>query len=369
MTWRLVLSDYPSAILRDELGVLILAVLESGGALSEDELKGSLPSAAAKVSEKLVALHADRLVEYSRNRLRVSDRGRVVLDRFSLDQDVVTTHLRCFDLAAPLKHRLSLAISNYRTHSFDRYLNSVSAARSWFMFCFVDGDHGKLPPEAAGSGSLAIWLSDLSAWANEDPATDDTASLLEKSFKLEENATPHHAFALQLMSAFRRVESEPQPWRTLASMDEPVTAFFSYYLTSRRRLEPHLFLDEWAPGGAASLACHAPLQLGDNLRTLSDHAFRHWNLDTTITGLQVRHGVVERELDLRRRLRGLLIDLLTAETIGDLSESAGFEPEQLKLLLLQIRDKCDQLTRAPNSDHAQEDPRSPIREPPLSEPS
>ncbi len=165
--WRLLLSEYPESILKDSFSLAILALLERKGMLTEDEVALALKEEKSRVISTLLALQKNRMVEFSRQSLKVTERGKLLLDRFGLADEIVSDVLRPFAAAESLKRELKASVLRYRSVSFSSYLNSLSAVESWRATCgfaLRDPESATWIRSLAGiteAGCLSILLSDL----------------------------------------------------------------------------------------------------------------------------------------------------------------------------------------------------------------
>lgn len=346
MSWRLVLSDYPHAVLNDELGVVILAMVESGGLLDEEELAGNLKVDRALLVKTLVALHGDRLIEYARQRVRVSDRGKALLDRLTIGVAIVDGLIAKLDVQPTLKTQLRARIAQYRDQAFDSYVGSISATRSWSAFCGDDDFSPHLPPESEASGHLAIWLRDLELWAETQLQNSVTPSGgARTAFKAAAQYDKQSRLALRWLEALESVERAHDPWQKLSAQRDDLTSVFCLHQQSRARVDESVFADAWAPGGVWLVYLKTFSRLRDALQHVPAYAATHWPQVAAVVNTEQQDWP---ERVLRRQFNTLLINLMSAETFSDLAAVTALDESSLRVLLEQIRDRCQKFVSEAN---------------------
>src|SRR5690242_6132771 len=98
MNWPLLLAGYPRSILQDSLPVTILALLERSGLITEDQLVAMAGADEGKTKEALFDLRLNSLIEYGSHHLRLTERGKRLIDRFDLAQEIISNVLDTLDL-------------------------------------------------------------------------------------------------------------------------------------------------------------------------------------------------------------------------------------------------------------------------------
>lgn len=342
MSWRLLLSDYPHAALKDELNVAVLAILEAGGFLTEKELAQNVKIEPAMLVKALLVLHGDRLVEYSRQRVRVSERGKALLDRLTVHLDILDSLVANFDLKPGVKERLKSEIAQYRARSFDQYLVSVATSRSWSDICRDSKVRTYLPRESEASGRLAIWLRDLSAWTRAEARAVDVIVEAKADLRAASHVESTARLALTWIEAMDTLDREPEFWAAVRPQSDVSTGLFCFHQQSRRRLDKTFFLDEWSTDGSwlhYLKSFNRPL---DALQAAPAYASKHWVLLPVTPG---RPGISNAGVEsaLRQQLSELLLKLMTAHSLSDLARTTTIDEASLKLLLEQVKDKCQTL--------------------------
>lgn len=184
MRWPVLAAEYPNSILREELPLTILALLESRGLTQEETLAELLGESLARTNRVLLQLHENRFVEYGKGFVKVSENGRWLLDRLGLSETLVDDFLRF----AGAEH-LNIAtdflplVQRYRELAFFHYLNSVCTVRVWLDTAAAAV--GK--PESTERMELAVafLLRDLKSWVRHtDPSAEFVKAISSRLYVL-----------------------------------------------------------------------------------------------------------------------------------------------------------------------------------------
>jgi hypothetical protein len=174
MTWTLLLSEYPRAVLKDDVAISILALLERHGALTEEELLPHVENR-LELANRLLALHRNQLIETTPEIIRLTLRGKQLLDRLSLQADIIEDVVASLDLAEEEREAYRRQLAAYRELAFAHYLDSLSSVHAWDVF------YGKLlsyrktdvPIESQHIdkqfGRLVVLLRSLENWLTHYP--------------------------------------------------------------------------------------------------------------------------------------------------------------------------------------------------------
>jgi hypothetical protein len=134
MNWSLVLSEYPRTLLDSALAAKILTLVERNGLSTQDELTSQLDLKPQTLSAALIDLHQNRLIEFGRNSVRVSLRGKWFLDCLSVDGDIVEDVLKDLPVEKSEQSGFTHLIHYYRQQAFPQYLNSIATMRAVRLF-------------------------------------------------------------------------------------------------------------------------------------------------------------------------------------------------------------------------------------------
>src|SRR5687768_403372 len=131
MTWAVWLSHYPRALFTDDLPLLILALLDRTGLVTEAELAQQASASEATVRDVLLKLHLNNMVEYSSAHVRLNEVGRTLLDRLGLYQEVAQDVIDSLNLRDEDRADYHTLLESFRRSSFRLYQNSLCTMRQW----------------------------------------------------------------------------------------------------------------------------------------------------------------------------------------------------------------------------------------------
>lgn len=354
MSWRLLLSEYPDALLSDQLAMVILVLLERGGLVTELELQQELEVDSPTVIRKLVALHHDKCIEYSRDHLRISDRGRLLIDRFALNDDIVDDLLHGLPVSAGRRDFLKSAILRYRNSAFQQYLNSVKAIRFWSRASRLPALKDPAQPDLSGIGSLALLISDLRHHLKDEHEIahlsghgTHMSGLMSGSDSLGTQLPMDDAAhtAIAWLAACHNLEESKAPWKEVKLLDTPGLPVFFAFQFSRKAFETSRWLDEWEDDGRSFMIlskCNSGREASERFGELWETNWRH---ESGLFSERVL-GNVRQRVDSTLPLGNVadfLIKLFAASSLDHLVRTTGLSREPLELLLNQIRSHCDML--------------------------
>jgi hypothetical protein len=349
MNWALLLAEYPRILLRDEFPIVILAMLERTGLTTETELVQHVRIEPHKLSGILIDLHRNQFVEFGRNSIRVSDRGKILLERFDTHSGVIEDFLDSLHLQDAERTAYRLIVRTYRDKAFPQYLNSLCSIKTWEAI--ADKAEPERRDQYEGSshiGKQTLLIRDLRNWfVHARPSVtlfenlnDDVRKAItteEKIIQIE-NLNPANRAVVwlhaldqshaELRSNLLRIESAPLV-RSLWLLDD----FQKFW-------EKNEWFDSW---------CDIPTE---------------W-LSTAETGENFLYSLAQslsrtRSAELQTKLRsGLLgssywwIDeaadgfnsdflgkLMLASTLEELSTISGMNKESLQTTLTDIQERC-----------------------------
>jgi hypothetical protein len=369
MSWRLLLSEYPATLLSNEQAIQILVLLEWGGALTDQQLQTQLGIEKARLVSGLMALHKNKCIEYSSHFIKVSDRGRRLIDRFSLQSDILNQLLKSVPIPESSRHEFQETVSRFRNRAFDKYLESLFAMRSWSDA--IKSVHFKpdVTSEDGDVGSLAILLRGLNHWADEDPQEQSNSSKMGEKMQKWIFTIRHHGsvphpdsrtrMALEWLDAADASEKSQDPWTFIRQAKNASIGLFVYYNTCRNWLGTDEWRKEWSPQGA-SLAILQSCQSGSEaIHRLTEYGSSNWltnKLALHHKQLGIAHETFTDDA-MGQNLDDLFLKLISARTFEDLVDSLGLQESWVERLLTQIRDKCALLIqeRVRKPDSAQPD--------------
>ncbi len=112
-------------MLEKESPLLVLSFLERKGLTTDEEMARELGLELSELIRTLLDLHQDRLVDYGRNHVRVSDRGRLFLNRCELEDAVVDDLIQEVSIRDSQRSTFHDILLAYRKDAYSQYLNSL----------------------------------------------------------------------------------------------------------------------------------------------------------------------------------------------------------------------------------------------------
>lgn len=356
MSWRMLLSKYPDAILKDEIALLLLSLLERGGLLTEDELQSQLNIGRRQLTQKLFSLHKDSLVEYSSHHIRVSERGKQVIDRFGLNDDIIDDLLSTLPLAVDNALSLKKAVKEYRDHAFNRYLSSLISIQCWHSVCGIDSFKEGGDEDDEIVGLLAILLDDLRNWylssSKDDGKNKLTIMPLSNEYKIDHELKSVYSEDLtnskllkktfRWISILNDIRASGKVWSKINSLDSHPETVFSCMKAHTWVLSPSLWKDDWVSKGrlhASILVCNSSDEI---IRNTVDYGLQHWSeYDiqnhslARIMQLSIPGPITDVPSDL-------LPKLLKSSSLEELQRTTGINYWKLEKILASINGKCEE---------------------------
>lgn len=171
MNWSLLAAKYPRAILRNEFPLLVLGILERNGLATEDELHQSTSIPHPSLKKTLLDLHLNELVEYGSQYIRLTEKGKLFIDRFELQPTILDDVLDSLELRGAERRDYELVLSSYRKDSFRFYQNSLCSLRVWKSWAdAVPRSDSTDRREHIRAGLRSLLLRDLRNWVRHVPS-------------------------------------------------------------------------------------------------------------------------------------------------------------------------------------------------------
>lgn len=357
MNWALLLSTYPRRIFSERLPLLALTILESHGLLPEEELLSRLDAGEQEAKEALFSLQMNRLIEFGSRHLRPTERARMLLDRLSLDTDVIDIVLNAIKVDDSERESYRLALSHYRATAFPEYLNSLGLINCVSEILLA----GMTNPGAGGSHEGAVSL------ANKAIITREIHSWWVQTGDILVNLpTPR-----ETIFACRRLSSTFLSWRDKPLVNSDSSEFARYLrspdtvailkedvaLASRSRIL--LFVDN-LDQLRLSHSTHSWFDRYCDLKVTcpaSDYESRlEWGIEHLATSTQehaVSFGYPRIQLRVLSsssfekapsvRLSGSFETLWAASSIEDFAALSAVSPEEGNSILIALREKIGRL--------------------------
>lgn len=348
MSWRVILSEYPQSLFKDESAIAILAMIESEGLAKEEDVREHFDVAPSDFAKALLHLQQNSLISYSRAYVQITERGRAILDRFNLGSEISQQALKKLQLPRTDEQLIAEWVAKYRAESLDEYLFTLKTARSWahlasvFHFAEHAADH------VAAAGSAAIWLDDLRSWLSIRHRPDESDQqyriilLLDNIDQLPDGTVVQHlSDARAYLRTFRKLSADALTWETLGN-EHPEHAVFTCHHYSRTRLIPTLWAAEWENNSECLGLLSTAKSYTKLLSNLRSHALQHWNTTSEET-MPARRYRSSLDTLIRRNVGDLLLAVLSADSLDDLEKSTHIARQPLVKLLSEIHEKVSEI--------------------------
>lgn len=355
MTWPLVLSSYPRPILRNNLPLMVLAIVEKGGLVTEASLAKQAAIGENELQGVLFDLRLDNLLEYGSHHVRLTERGKGVISRFELDIDVASSILDVLQMEGEHRESFARSIQAYRDSAYKLYLNSLCSAWTWH-----DLAHNTFQKRASSfsreivAGMRTLVARDLDHWwkrvrmQNETPLF--SARVREGCAFVSDTLRIWEASDDELGVFARLSRALEEPWRELprisisddAPQESPVPVVFLSFVKFRSASEPDLWFDRWHQLRISLpqrrrrqrlLSYTRELQnfLSTYTKTPDVRSPESWFAPTNYS------SILEGSSD------EFLAQLLTADSLSELAEVANLPRDPLRDLLRSLLEKCQRL--------------------------
>jgi hypothetical protein len=356
MSWALLLSDYPRSILSNDFYISVLAFLERQGWASEELIAEKLRDDQRRVAAALVELHRNQLIDIAGHFIRVNALGKVLLDRFELDREVVDDVLDALSLEGKERTGYRSVLSAYRNHAFPNYLNSICTIRTWSDFEKSAGVEDALisSEQALRTGMLTLLIRDLREWYSHNPSVrvvqpssadsgidyivQGVGSTTAVQVKYFPESTRAFKWLKHLDISERRSETAPErglqehwlEFRTLRSL----TLFDEF----QRHSAGGTWLSAWETMLSTEDRSYTNMLLV--LEGLTGESNR---VDALVSNIDLFPAIATHGAGARLWDVNLLALLLGAPTLREFAEMAGESSEGARLLLTTIKTKCEDL--------------------------
>lgn len=161
------LSEYSHSILNDELNTMVLAWIEKSGSTTEQEISEEISIDEKKVKNIIVKLFKNQLVEISKDFLKISFKGKRVIDSLNVSNEIVKHFYTRLNLNEQEEYFLNQSINYYRDNYYDNYLNTCHSLKTWDRISQSDKfKHNKWKFET--EYFLTVLIHDLFHLTNKD---------------------------------------------------------------------------------------------------------------------------------------------------------------------------------------------------------
>jgi hypothetical protein len=347
MSVTYLLWAYPESVLEDRSYVVLLSALERQGASTTAELADVAAMDPVDVGARMMILYRNQLVELADECFQVGHRGKTLLDRFQIGDDIIddvigaTTQDRW-------RETLRGILANYRDDAYVNYLGSLRTQYTWKT---ILDNAGPVTAEQRAGTRLALLVRDFEDWAtaSRSPAAADATTRLRLLYK-KRDASPDPSdptvAALTLVKTLRPGSESGPLWerlesRVLRTHDVPMLVI----LDEAQRLHSH---HEWvsATCGPQFLAS---LQ-ADSIGALQVLLAARRGIPAPTLAWDATEPVSPEPIPKRDAVTALL----TSHTIHELARALGVSDGEATSVAAMLRERCELILGSASAEEAGE---------------
>ena len=360
MNWNLILSKYPRSIFDDDKALLLLALLERHGLATEDELSNSTNFEKYLLKKILIDLQLNQLIQYGSNYVRLTEKGKNIIDRFGLLETIVSDFVDSLGYEGKEKKDFEQVLLLYRNSSFEFYQNSLCTIRTWKSLA------EEIPSKKSSSqsfeeligGMRSLLLRDLrNWWAHSHQPTsifqdiNKDIQFLICSTNLAETIIPKtwdskKIYAIVFLNKLEK---------------ENIHLDFSDSIKQQYEIEPlisafHIFQYNSAPFEWYDDLC-AVLPEIPKKRKIEDKGILIKTFNTLLEQSKIERKLLKTDQAISIKIypdwiptkkeslwgNDILETLMIVSDIRELSRRTGIQETSLRNLLIDIRNKCNNL--------------------------
>lgn len=352
--WALVLSDYPHSVLKSEMPVVVLAFLEQSGITTEDNLVTQLKIDPKLLARILLELYQNRFVIFGKHSIRVSELGKSLLERLSLDDSLIEDLLDRLSISEEYRDTYKKIFMLYRDQAFPQYLNSLGTLQvlAWVFAREKQAQPDQQPSVAEKAGMLAIMLRDIRNWRWFRHPSDEMFRRL--SIESKQIITYEHLETLVMNIPLHDLEStachfvvhmaNPSRIKVKEKSKEKEFNTILKYLRSIDGIQKRFNKDTWYDA-----LCD--YSLFDTKKNSSKYVFKHLFQTVENSGYVSYHHETAllggshwwNEGRSNEFTADFLTKLMLTSSLEDLANSLGMDESSVGTLVMNIRAKCDEL--------------------------
>jgi hypothetical protein len=366
MNWNLILNKYPRSILGDEKSLLLLALLERNGLATEDELSNNTNFEKYLLKKALIDLQLNQLIQYGSNYVRLTEKGKNIIERFGLLEPIVSDFVDSLGFEGKEKKDFEQVLFQYRNTSFEFYQNSLCTIRVWKDLV------EELPSEEGSSqfleeiigGMRTLLLRDLRNWwaHSHQPSSvfrdvNKDIRLMICSTNLQETEIPKtwNSKKIYALIFLNKLENKN------LHLDLPNS------IGNKREIEPlisafHVFQYNSAPFEWYDDLCTALPEISNKGKIESKDIFIK-TFTTLLKQSKIERKLLKTDKEISINIyhdwiptkkdtfvsSDIFEMLMIASDINELSSRTGIQEASLRKLLVDIRNKCDNLLDVKNN--------------------
>lgn len=370
MSWSLLLAKHPRSILTNENALLVLALLERSGLTTEEDLSTRVNLELPILKKTLLDLQMNGLVEYGSQHVRLTERGKYLIDRFKLQSAILDDVLDMLTLQGKEREDYKFLLNVYRDSAFRFYQNSLCSIRVWSDL--AKRVPSKEDPKKVTAETLAymqtLLLRDLRNWWQQahppkgtlDKVDDELRSILTANYLLEDPPVGEPRidiyFFPRKLKALREKESgeeRGQPSSHEAHKMRLFLMFNDFQATS----EPDKWFDNWCEA-EPTFPNEKRFKNPDNYITKVIRLLKTWVGAEHPEGEKGLPALLSERWSINRAKNdraGELIDmLLFCSNLDEISNMTGLSKDSVRTLLTEISDKCRTLLEQDRDENSPE---------------
>jgi hypothetical protein len=339
----------------NETPLIVLAVLEWKGLTTEEDLASEVKVQPHKLSNILFDLQKDALIEFGRNSVRISAKGKILLDRFNIDEGVIDNLLDSLSIRETERSAYRNVLGFYRDAAFSQYLNTQCTIKTWETIADRIPHRKRLSRYGAQKkvGKLTLLIRDLRNWFVHahpplhifDELTDPIRIAITSTDRQLIARTKGPAGAAAKASAWLSILHQPEPklqWEELESAEARLLQSIFILDEFQKGWEKNVWFDTWCDvhpmknyrsANQFFVVLTDSLPKGQRLNLLADLK------DSRVLGSS-SWWVNESANDLSENFLGML---MLSSSVSDLIAITGMNKESVEAALSVIERKCRDL--------------------------
>ena len=356
MSWSIILANYPKSILDNDKPVSILALIERQGLTTEDELSKSINVTRHEFKKALFDLHVNQLVEYNSNFVKLTVRGKTLIDRLELDDLILNDVLENISIKGERRKSCETFLRLYRNEAFHSYQNSLCSIRVWKKLVqdLPSKETEKELNDAFKAGVQVLLYRDISSWIEK---TKDYRYLIDwkdiegykadkfvpgnlKAFISSEESNVGQ-FASDYLDAIFSQKDKRKIFKKKKTRENLFKSLFVIFSTYQASCERDIWFDNLVEAANS-------LPSTKRFRSEKTYIKKLWKAlnDLTENGLG-ENKIPNSWFDSSHDVATSLIEketfiglILKANSINELSKISGMAVDLLEKLLQEINQKC-----------------------------
>lgn len=366
MSWPILLAEYPKSLFENKLALIALVVLERSGLTTEEELAQQIKIDQFTLSKSLLDLHQNQFIIFGRNSVRISERGKMLLDRLKLHDGIVEDLLDALSLQGRERAAYHNVLVNYRDTAFPQYLNSLCTMRTWRTIAdciplpdkaeMKKGEKKNLKQPSNNFVLFTILLRDLRNWRIHSNPPEDVFDALNENIRLaitsdkpEGKITVKHSSttgkALSLLKILQSKQDQ-KDWQSITKAEVPLVQSFIILNNFQKGWERDNWYDAWCDvspdilesrKGTSQFLKYLETHLPD---AESNRILVAWGPYAELGSSTWWSGEPKGE-----NISNFLPKMMLASSVDDLAAVTGISKDSITSILSNIQEKCRTLLK------------------------